>query len=1388
MKIHLNPEPWVILKLLVTILGDYRNDSRFKRYETAIERNLATFETISEWADIIAFLSRLNKHSSTEADRLQTSRSMPKPQSSIGCASEDVEGLSRDLSLYCMGIFPFFEFASSMMRVEVLDIVSRFIVPLGGRMNECLQSLVLALLPGLEEESGEHFGKCMKVFDNISSAVTAKNVIEKVWTAMLASNKHRLSAVNYLNRIQPKRLSSEESATFCAERPTLVTSALCVALEDQQILVVRGILDLVCSHFPLDNTWLGDALKVQLARSVLAALTRRDMSLNRRVYSWIIGSSSSEGNLESIAPKCTEMLVVALKSMIYEADLQSSDSLTRPYKVLLFLNDKAHIMKALFEHVVVDLIGALESWSRMGLSNFDKKRDDITPEEVRELLKLCKTVAVKVVSPEDVNFRDFSIEALQDIFVTLPESAKTLIDPVPTIDFALRSAFVCSTNAMAKTPNAPCAVITEIATAITGLAHSVLVTSETRIAEYDSLLETNEFKELITAVHERIKSTCNVDLLDSVARLLMEFKLAAAMKSSTTSKNRDTILAPVIGPLLQKVRDPCTFLTNLRSALVISKRGVSQFVKLQMYGLNQKILCRRFPGRRLIGLLNPRTTSQGILDCVRPLSLRIIEPLFRLLIEVLTNIEEPSMTFVPFYSKPFNADQIHYCFQQLNAMIEIGGLAVADSMNNLCLNPGLLNDLLAKIPSKNLFNSFSVANFLAVLFSARSIDIFSYCCAENLENVGEDLRRKVELIQLSSQKLVVSVIQCYDKPDMKNLNCIYDIFLEKLQYMVQISSHKGEALTVKIVEVVLAKMAKYHAENGDLLPDLYFDDAYSKLVGPACQVLIQRIREDISTQKRNHEEDGFTVAIMTAVTDIMSRAAFSDSGKIAISALSIQGTKTKSTWAGGLPRHPSFDKGIAELRLNSVTSLIPFLLIEVCHLVDQIGSAEARQNSRLMLLCERIYLSSPSTTLYSVIDYVSGRNEVLSDTKSFEAFFTLLYFCAQSTNDAEKSAEILSILTQASRDVIGNVARFRSSIPIILAAYVQVLEGPFFEASADSRKNYRESIVLDPNLAAKSNDVGMWSSIQPAEGEVTLDSAFGAVIWLIIPKMEKILDTDKLQPILSSILSQILLPNLKSAFRYCTISKFTLRFQALGALATIGLRSICVQSKIPSSGSSNLFLSREMESLNRATMIRRLGFVAFCADVETLKSSMPIIQEKIVDILRLGAGISSSEVSTRILLFRLGDEMPSTLWPVVVTDIVALYRNVLNIPNPSSLPHAQLMTVAQASKLVDLVVISGYATPLFTDVLKTRNLFRRINEKFAWDKEIIPDEAHQMLKMRKPLIPAGPITSLYDLENYFCFVQNRLHEGEAFSVAIDSTDLKSRFLHDFTETITSSGD
>lgn len=74
------------------------------------------------------------------------------------------------------------------------------------------------------------------------------------------------------------------------------------------------------------------------------------------------------------------------------------------------------------------------------------------------------------------------------------------------------------------------------------------------------------------------------------------------------------------------------------------------------------------------------------------------------------------------------------------------------------------------------------------------------------------------------------------------------------------------------------------------------------------------------------------------------------------------------------------------------------------------------------------------------------------------------------------------------------------------------------------------------------------------------------------------------------------------------------------------LNDRCID-KIPPSGSSNLFLSREMEAINRALMIRRLSFIILNAEMDIVKQNIPDIHEKVVDILRLGPGISTAEVN-----------------------------------------------------------------------------------------------------------------------------------------------------------------
>lgn len=44
-----------------TYLSDFFKDTRYKKYVLLVERNLQLFDSVSEWADFIAFLSRLVK-------------------------------------------------------------------------------------------------------------------------------------------------------------------------------------------------------------------------------------------------------------------------------------------------------------------------------------------------------------------------------------------------------------------------------------------------------------------------------------------------------------------------------------------------------------------------------------------------------------------------------------------------------------------------------------------------------------------------------------------------------------------------------------------------------------------------------------------------------------------------------------------------------------------------------------------------------------------------------------------------------------------------------------------------------------------------------------------------------------------------------------------------------------------------------------------------------------------------------------------------------------------------------------------------------------------------------------------------------------------------------
>lgn len=83
-------------------------------------------------------------------------------------------------------------------------------------------------------------------------------------------------------------------------------SALKACLEDSAVLVQRNTLDILSIAFPFHDSQLTRADQSEVISSALLVLLRRDMSLNRRLYAWLLGVTAA-GNGIAIYHRSIEM-------------------------------------------------------------------------------------------------------------------------------------------------------------------------------------------------------------------------------------------------------------------------------------------------------------------------------------------------------------------------------------------------------------------------------------------------------------------------------------------------------------------------------------------------------------------------------------------------------------------------------------------------------------------------------------------------------------------------------------------------------------------------------------------------------------------------------------------------------------------------------------------------------------------------------------------------------------------------------------------------------------------------------------------------------------------------------------------------------------------------
>ena len=337
--------------------GLNRTDKSYRRYASNVERALSVFDSaLQEWADYIAFLGRLLKalqskppdttdipHKALVAKRLAQCLDPNLPSGVHQKTLEiyayifsvlDRDSLSRDLLLFLPGLSPTLSFASLSVKPSLLSLFETFVVQLKPSiLRSALKAIVLALLPGLEEETSEEFERTFALFSRFRRAVGQDLDIkaaspqfsgdqcfwQSLFLSSITSPSRRQGALAYLTRELPHlggpkdfswsinvqdgsekgalgQLPPEVEAVTSPE-PGLLIRCFAAGLHDEQLLIQRGFLDLLVKHLPLHSAVLQKKVSAKDLQLLVAAaasvVARREMSLNRRLWAWFLGPQAS---------------------------------------------------------------------------------------------------------------------------------------------------------------------------------------------------------------------------------------------------------------------------------------------------------------------------------------------------------------------------------------------------------------------------------------------------------------------------------------------------------------------------------------------------------------------------------------------------------------------------------------------------------------------------------------------------------------------------------------------------------------------------------------------------------------------------------------------------------------------------------------------------------------------------------------------------------------------------------------------------------------------------------------------------------------------------------------------------------------------------------------
>ncbi|KAM6934941.1 protein DOP1B [Xenentodon cancila] len=388
---------------------ELQNDYRYRSYAAVIEKALRNFESSSEWADLISSLGKLNKalqsnlRYSLLPKRLIIGKRLAQclhPALPSGVHLKALETyevifkiigtkwLGKDLFIYSSGLFPLLGHAAMAVKPVLLTLYERYYLPLQKALLPSLQAFITGLLPGLEEGL-EVYDRTDALLIKLSLLVGQQVFYGALWGSMLVTPMVRLPASVFIVTHFDRLTSLSQQTHMLGYGHRAVVKPLCLSLQDTNVLVQRNMLEILLYFFPfatcLDpadpTVVLGVEDMITMVSAALLTLLRRDMSLNRRLYAWLLGTDIKGG---MVAPHPTlsatiedhtsfyfntyskDYLVKAMMNILRQKDVdRKADNVTcylRPFRIIISLLDKPEIGPTVLSCVLLEVVRAFHCY------------------------------------------------------------------------------------------------------------------------------------------------------------------------------------------------------------------------------------------------------------------------------------------------------------------------------------------------------------------------------------------------------------------------------------------------------------------------------------------------------------------------------------------------------------------------------------------------------------------------------------------------------------------------------------------------------------------------------------------------------------------------------------------------------------------------------------------------------------------------------------------------------------------------------------------------------------------------------------------------------------------------------------------------------------------